>query len=185
MMSNPPGAFNAVEPTTPVIVAKVVKPVGLNGTVKAEALSDAPGRFAEGSEFWMLTTPPRRVTVEAVQVAPDGRLALRFRGHASVDAVGAWRGCYLAIDESERARLPDNVFYHDELKGMSVATEAGTPAGVIRDVWSNGPYDLLTLDDGGRERLLPMIKEFIIRVDRVRRHVIVRPPTGWMDDVAV
>jgi hypothetical protein len=30
-----------------------------------------------------------------------------------------------------------------------------------------------------------MIKEFIIRVDRVRRHVIVRPPTGWMDDVAV
>jgi 16S rRNA processing protein RimM len=184
-MSSQAGAANRGEPTTPVVVAKVVKPVGLNGTVKAEAFSDAPGRFAEGAEFWMLTTPPRRVTVDAVQVAPDGRLSLRFRGYTSVDAVGAWRGCFLAIEESERARLPENVFYHDELKGMSVATEAGTSAGVIRDVWSNGPYDLLVLDDGGTERLLPMIKEFIIRVDRVRRHVIVRPPTGWMDDVAV
>jgi 16S rRNA processing protein RimM len=118
-------------------------------------------------------------------VAPDGRLSLRFQGYSSIDAVGAWRGCYLAIEESERARLPDNVFYHDELKGMSVATEAGTPAGVIRDVWSTGPYDLLVLDDGATERFLPMIKEFIVRVDRARRQVIVRPPAGWMGDVAV
>ncbi|MFZ5877629.1 MAG: ribosome maturation factor RimM [Nitrospirota bacterium] len=180
-----PGAADGVGPSKPVVVARVVKPVGLKGAVKAEALSDAPGRFAEGAEFWVLTTPPRRVTVEAAQAAPGGRLSLRFRGHASIDAVGSWRGCFLAIDESERARLPDDVFYHDELKGMSVATETGTPAGVIREVWSNGPYDLLALDEGGRERLLPMIREFVVSVDRAQRRVIVRPPAGWMDDVAV
>jgi 16S rRNA processing protein RimM len=184
-MSRQPVAANDVGPTKPVVVAKVVKPVGLNGTVKAEAFSDAPDRFSEGAEFWILTTPPCRVTVDAVQVAPDGRLSLRFQGYSTVEAVGVWRGCFLAIDESERARLPDNMFYHDELNGMSVATEAGTPVGVIRDVWSTGPYDLLALDDGGTERLLPMIKEFVVRVDRVRRHVIVRPPAGWMDDAAV
>jgi len=178
-------AAEGVGPTSPVVVARVVKPIGLQGTVKVATLSDAPDRFAVGAQLWMLTTPPLRVTVEAVQAAPGGRLALRFCGQSSIDAVGAWRGCFLAIDESERAPLPDDVFYHDELKGMSVVTETGTPAGVIRDVWSSGPYDLLALDDGGMERLLPMIKEFVVRVDRMRRHVIVRPPAGWMDDVAV
>ncbi len=166
-------------------MARVVKPIGLQGTVKVETFSDAPDRFAVGSQLWLLATPPLRVTVEVSQAAHDGRFSLRFRGHSSIDAVGAWRGCFLAIDESERARLPDDVFYHDELTGMSVGTETGTPVGVIREVWSSGPYDLLALDDGGMERLLPMIKEFVVRVDRERRHVTVRPPAGWMDDVAV
>lgn len=179
------GTAEGGAPANPVVVAKVVKPIGLAGTVKVETLSDAPDRFAVGAQLWMLSTPPLRVTVEAVQAAPGGRLSLRFRGHASVDAVGAWRGCFLAIDESERARLSDDMFYHDELRGMSVITETGTSVGVIRDVWSSGPYDLLTLDDGGTERLLPMIKEFVVRVDRARRRVVVRPPAGWMDDAAV
>ncbi|MFZ5861609.1 MAG: ribosome maturation factor RimM [Nitrospirota bacterium] len=172
-------------PASPVVVGRVVKPVGLTGAVKAEVLSDAPDRFAEGAELWVLTAPPVRARVERVRAVPDGRVVLQFCGRSSLDEVGAWRGCYLAIEESERARLPEDAFYHDELKGMSVGTETGARVGVIRNVWSSGPYDLLACDDGGTERLLPMIKEFVVRVDRARRHVVVRPPAGWMDDVAV
>jgi 16S rRNA processing protein RimM len=144
-------------------------------------MSDAPDRFTVGARFWVLSTPPVCATLAEAVVSPDGRLVLRFEGRVSADAVSAWRGCFLAIEESERAPLPDDVFYHDELKGMSVTTETGTPVGVVRDVWSAGPYDLLAFDDGARERLLPMIKHFVIHVDRALRQVTVRPPAGWLD----
>jgi 16S rRNA processing protein RimM len=132
-----------------------------------------------------MADPPVRVTLAGVEDALPGTLTLRFEGRSSVDAVEGWRGCGLAIEESERAPLPGDRFYHDELKGMVVVTESGVPVGIIQDVWSTGPYDLLVLDSGGTERLLPMVRELILRVDREMRRVTVRLPNGWLDDAAV
>jgi ribosomal 30S subunit maturation factor RimM len=64
---------------------------------------------------------------------------------------------------------------------MAVETETGVAVGVVRDVWSTGPYDLLALEDGARERLLPMVRDFVVHIDRALRRIIVRPPAGWVD----
>jgi ribosomal 30S subunit maturation factor RimM len=104
-----------------------------------------------------MADPPVRVTLAGVEDALPGTLTLRFEGRSSVDAVEGWRGCGLAIEESERApwRAIASI---DELKGMVVVTESGVPVGIIQDVWSTGPYDLLVLNGGGTERLLPMVR---------------------------
>lgn len=172
-------------PREPVMVARLLKPVGLGGRVKAESWSDAPDRFLVGAKFWVMTSPPVRVTLAEVADAPRGALSLRFEGRSSIEAVEGWRGCCLAIEDSERAPLPGNAIYHDELRGMAVVTESGAPVGVVRDVWPAGPHDLLILESGERERLLPMVREFVLSVDRAMRRVTVRPPNGWMDDAAV
>jgi len=153
--------------------------------VKAESWSDVPGRFQVGAGFWVMADPPVRVTLAGVAGASGGALTLRFQGCTSVDAVHGWRGCGLAIEESERAPLTGDRFYHDELKGMAVVTESGVSVGIVRDVWSTGPYDLLVLDHGGTERLLPMVRQLVVHVDREMRRVTVRPPNGWLDDAAV
>lgn len=173
------------EPRDPVMVARVLKPVGLAGRVKAESWSDAPGRFRVGMGCWVMAKPPVRVTLAEVAPSAKGALTLRFEGRSSVESVESWRGCCLAVEESERAPLAGGCFYHDELRGMTVATEAGLPVGTIRDVWSSGPYDLLVLDCEDGERLLPMIRVFVVQVDRETRRITVRPPEGWLDDVAV
>lgn len=172
-------------PREPLMVARLLKPVGLGGKVKAQSWSDAADRFLVGSGFWVMATPPVRVTLAEVADAPKGTLTFRFEGRSSIEAVEGWRGCCLAIEESERAPLPGDSFYHDELRGMAVATESGEPVGTVRDVWSAGPHDLLVLESGERERLLPMVRAFVLHVDRAMRRVTVRPPNGWMDDAAV
>jgi 16S rRNA processing protein RimM len=91
----------------------------------------------------------------------------------------------LAIDESDRAPLPDDRFYYDELEGMTVTLESGEPVGIVRDVWATGPHDLLVIEHESTERMLPMVRAFVVRIDRTLRRVTVRPPNGWMDDVAV
>lgn len=174
-----------LKPGEPVMVARLLKPVGLAGRVKAKSWSDAPDRFRVGTAFWVLAEPPVRVTVAEVAQAPNGMLTLRFEGRTSIEAVEAWRGCCLAVEESERAPLADGSFYHDELRGMAVVTAAGVPVGTVRDIWSSGPNDLLAVDCEDGERLLPMVRAFVVHVDRVGRRITVRPPNGWMDDVAV
>jgi 16S rRNA processing protein RimM len=167
------------------MVARLLKPVGLRGVVKAESWSDSPDRFLAGSDFWVMTDPPVRVTLDSAERAERGRLALRFQGRSSVDAVAGWRGCGLAIDESDRAPLPDDRFYYDELEGMTVTLESGEPVGIVRDVWATGPHDLLVIEHESTERMLPMVRAFVVCIDRTLRRVTVRPPNGWMDDVAV
>ena len=167
------------------MVARLLRPVGLRGAVKAESWSDAPGRFRVGAGFWVMAHPPVRVALAGVEGGMGGTLTLRFQGRTSVEAVAGWRGCALAIEESERAPLASDRFYHDELKGMAVATESGVSVGIVRDVWATGPYDLLVLDHEGTERLFPMVRELVIRVDRQTRRVTVRPPNGWLEDAVV
>lgn len=172
-------------PGAPVTVARVIKPTGLRGSVRVESLSDVPDRFRVGARLWVMTRPPVRVTLAAVAEGPGHTLVLRFRGRSSVDDVQGWRGCFMAIDESERAALPDGMYFHDELAGMDVVTESEHDVGTVRDVWSTGPHDVLVIDDGGTERLLPVVKAFVLRVDRAQRRITVRPPNGWLDDVAM
>jgi 16S rRNA processing protein RimM len=167
------------------MVARLLKPVGLGGAVKAESWSDAPDRFRVGSDFWVMADPPVRVTLDSAAGAGPGLLMLRFQGRSSVDAVAGWRGCCLAIEASDRAPLAGDRFYHDELKGMTVMVESGAPVGIIQDLWPTGPHDLLVIESGGTERLLPMVRAFVIRIDRATRRVMVRPPDGWLDDAAV
>jgi 16S rRNA processing protein RimM len=153
--------------------------------LKAELWSDVPDRFRVGSGFWVMADPPVRVTLDSAEGAGRGMLTLRFHGRSSIDAVAGWRGCCLAIEESDRAPLTGDCFYYDELTGMAVVMESGLTVGIVRDVWPTGPHDLLVIDSEGTERLLPMVREFVVRIDRAMRRVTVRPPNGWLDDVAV
>lgn len=172
-------------PRDPVMVARLLRPVGLRGAVKAESWSDVPSRFRPGAGFWVMCDPPVRVTLAGVEGAFGNTVTLRFQGRGSVEAVDAWRGCTLAIEESERVPLTGDRLYHDELKGMAVATESGVFVGIVRDVWSTGPYDLLVLDNEGTERLFPLVRDLVVQVDRHTRRVTIRPPNGWLDDAAV
>lgn len=169
-------------PAARVLVGRIGKPHGLGGEVRVESLSDVAGRFRIGATFWALGTPPARLTVAALREDPRGGFCLRFEEWSSLDDAAAFRGCYLAIAESERPALPEGRFYHDELIGLTVWTEGGEMVGVVRDIWSTGPHDILVVKAGPAERLLAAIENVIVTVDIGGGRIVVRPPGGWMDD---
>ena len=165
-----------------VLVGRIGKPHGLRGEVRVESLSDIAGRFRVGAAFWALGTPPARLTVAALREDLRGGFCLRFEEWSSLDDVAPFRGCYLAIAESERPALPEGSFYYDELIGLTVWTEGGEMVGVVGDIWSTGPHDILVVKAGRTERLLAAIANVIVAVDIGGGRIIVRPPDGWMDD---
>ena len=70
----------------------------------------------------------------------------------------------------------DDVVLHD-LIGCRVALPDGTPWGLIVAI-DGGLQDRLVIRDGGVERLLPLVDEFVTAIDLAAGVVTVDPPEG-------
>jgi len=84
------------------------------------------------------------------------------------------RGLPVEVDRAALQLEEGDVLLAD-LVGCRVVLPDGRPWGTIAAV-DLGPQDLLVIHDGGRERLLPLVDEFVIAVGRGEDVVTVAPP---------
>lgn len=171
----------------PILVGTIARAHGLAGEVVVDSWSDAPERFAPGSEF--LTTlsgeagASGRLRVESVR--PFGnRLLVRFEGIASKTGADALRGVDLMIPRREIQPLPEGRHYRFELVGLRATTPAGEPIGEVADVFTTGANDVIVVRGDRGEILIPMIPGVIVSVDPEGGSITMNPPAGlpgWDD----
>jgi 16S rRNA processing protein RimM len=109
-------------------------------------------------------------------------LLVRFEGIDDRTAAEALHGAVLEI---ERERLPDageGEVYIFQLLDLPVRTEAGELLGRVADVLQTGATPVLVVKGGGRERLLPMTPEVLVRVDTAGDGITVRLLPG-LDEI--
>ena len=82
-------------------------------------------------------------------------------------------------------RLPDNTWFIEELLECAVY-DADVPDkryGTLTDVMSTGANDVWTVtDEAGREYLLPVIPDVVIKTDVAEGRILIRPLKGIFDD---
>jgi 16S rRNA processing protein RimM len=162
------------EPT--VVVGEIAKAHGVRGEVVVAVRSDNPERFAGGAVVYL--QDGRALTVESSRPHAS-RLLVRFEGVADRTAAEGLRGSTLVVPISMLPELPDGEYWPHQLEGCEVVTESGRVLGRISDVVANPANDLwVTLDDAGRETLVPAIHEVVVEVDVGRGHVLVRDVRG-------
>ena len=88
----------------------------------------------------------------------------------------ALRGQAVEVDRAGLELGDDDVLL-DDLVGCRVQLRDGTPWGTIAAVES-GMQDRLVIDDGGIERQLPLVDEFVTAIDLEAGVVTVDPPDG-------
>ncbi len=80
------------------------------------------------------------------------------------DIAASLLGAEIQVDRDDMPRLPEGEFYWVDLIGLKVENEMGVPLGQVRDVTSNGPQDILVVnDEAGGERLIPFVRPQIVR----------------------
>jgi 16S rRNA processing protein RimM len=99
-------------------------------------------------------------------VAVEGRgVRVHLTGVDDRTAAEALRGHYLFVDRRHRAKLkPGHHFLH-EVVGLAVEDERGVRLGVVKDVLKLPAQDVYVISDGGREFMLPAVREFIREID--------------------
>jgi 16S rRNA processing protein RimM len=148
-----------------VLVGRVGRPHGLDGSFVVEGASSSPERFAEGATVYVDGVEAR---IEASKHA-RGRPVLRLDRSVA-------RGAELAV---ERATLPppeEDAYYVFQLLGLAVADEAGNELGRVVEVSEYPANDVLELDSG---LALPLVSACVRKVDLDAGMIIVAP--GFSD----
>lgn len=177
-----------------VLVAQLVRPQGRHGELIAEILTDFPERFHQRRRLYLI--PPQRVGTRPREVELENfwflrsRIILKFRGIDSINEAEAIRGFAVAIPAEERAPLEPGSVYAGELIGCHLVdlNQGSLDVGEIVDLdrSSSAGTELLVVRRPGvrgpeREVLIPLVKEYLVRMDPQGRRVEMRLPEGLLE----
>ncbi|MEP7149719.1 MAG: ribosome maturation factor RimM [Acidobacteriota bacterium] len=165
-----------------VAIAKIIKPRGLRGEVAADILTHFPQRF-EGLEnvIAVFADGTRAdLKIEDFWFQKD-RIVLRFDGFASVEEAQTLRGAEICIPESSTAKLEEGEFFDWQLTGCEVETIGGEMVGTVRELMRTGGTEILVVEDGAREYLIPFAESICTEVDIERKKIRVDPPEGLLE----
>lgn len=150
-----------------------------------ESFSDAPERFAAGSELMARLPSGEQRALKVVKSKPfQHRLIVYFEGVGDRTAAEALHGADLTVPRSAVKPLSDGRHYRFELMGLTAKTPRGDEVGRVVDVFSTGSNDVYVLEGPRGEILLPALPEVIVSVDVAGGVLVVEPPKGlpgWDD----
>jgi 16S rRNA processing protein RimM len=150
-----------------VVVGRVGKPHGVDGSFFVEGASDAPERFAKGASLLVDETPAEIVVSKR---GAGGRPVIKLDRPVP-------RGATLAVRRDELPDPGEDTYYVFQLVGLAVEEEGGRPLGTVIEV-ENGPAnDRLELDSG---LLLPLVESCVLDVDTAAGRILVA--RGFADD---
>ena len=165
-------------PTVELTVGKVGRAHGLRGDVFVEVRTDEPEhRFAPGT---CLRTSYGELVVDSARWH-SGRLVVSFEQSRDREAAEGLRGVELLVDVPADQRPDDPEEYYDhQLRGLTASTSDGAPVGVVSDVLHLPSQDVLVLDVGGSEVLVPFVAELVPVVDVAAGRVEIRELPGLL-----
>jgi 16S rRNA processing protein RimM len=170
-----------------LIVGTVQKPHGIKGELFVRLETDRPDAvFAPGRVLVLGDAKGRRsdavLTIERARAFKGGMLVKVAEHTGRTPEMEALRGRTLLIERGEAAApAEDEVFYHD-LLGMRVVTEAEGDIGTVAEVYDAPSGPLLSVTrEGGKELLIPFVRETIRRLDAAEKVLELEVPPGLLD----
>lgn len=161
-----------------VTIGKLQKPRGIRGEIFCHPLTDFVERFGDLDTVTAVMPSGRRESLTAENARMYGqRLAMKFEGYDTREAVGTFRNAVLVVPKDETFELPEDTFYVFDIVGMTVETEDGVPVGPVKDVLSLPGNDVYVVDRDGEEVLIPAVKD-LVTIDGDAKKIVVKSLEG-------
>jgi 16S rRNA processing protein RimM len=152
-------------PRAHILVGRVGKSHGLDGSFVVEGASETRELFARGA----------RLVVDGEEAEVVSSKQARGRPVIKLDRRVA-RGTELRVPRDALAPTTEDEYYVFQLVGLRVEEEGGDELGTVTDVAPGVANDVLELDSG---LALPMVEDCVLRVDLDAGRIVVAP--GFSD----
>jgi 16S rRNA processing protein RimM len=160
--------------------ARVRRPHGVLGEVRAESLGGDARRFQRGVRV-VVESSGQNLTVRSARGLADGDLLLRFGGVDTPEAAALLRGAYLCVEAAQARQLPPGEWFVWQLVGLTAVDAEGNALGVVDDVEEGSAHDVLVVATGHGERRFPMVAAFVREVDVAGGRMVLTP---WDEEEA-
>lgn len=143
-------------------VGQVSSPQGIKGEVNVYPYTDELERF---SQFESVILDGKKLAIEKVRYAKN-MAVIKLEGVDDRNASEKLRGKDLFIRRENLPEQPEDVYFIQDLIGMSVMNEAGCYVGELVEVNQNSAQDIYIIKrSDGSSFMLPAVKEFVRKVD--------------------
>lgn len=161
-------------------VAHVRRAHGLRGELLVRSLTaHADSVFEAGKVLYTgEEVDAGAVAITGARTTKDGWL-LSLAGVADRNAADTWRGRYLWADPDPQH--PDEAPFAADLVGMSMELSDGNVVGTVSDFYDLPQGPILEVTRAEDTVLFPMRPEFVVRIDREGKVLVVDPPPGLFD----
>jgi 16S rRNA processing protein RimM len=165
-----------------VLVGFVARTHGNKGQVILKSESDfAEERFRAGARVFARIGNGPVETLEMTSARfQQGRPVVGFIGFSTISEAERLTGAELRIPEAEQGPLPNGTYYHHQLIGCDVVTEAGEALGRVSAVQGDGQATRLVVTGPKADVMIPLAAP-ICDVDVAAKRIVVNPPAGLLD----
>lgn len=181
LAQQPTGSPSPGEPVY-LVVGRLRRPHGLRGEIIFEILTDFPERLRRGTRVYVGDDyQPHHIRSRR---SHQNHLLLAFDGYNTPEDIGKLRNLLVYVLTRERPSLPEGDYYHHQLIGLEVITEDGRSLGRVAEILeTGGASDVLVVrPDFGPQALIPVIEDFVPRIDLQAGVITVRPIEGLLPD---
>lgn len=168
-----------------LIVGRIRRPHGVRGELLIAVDTDRPkAAFKRGRTLYLADSrgepTGRRFEIQNLRPTTGGAI-LNLTGVASREDAEALRGHSLLIPAGDAAPADADEVHYRDLIGLTVRT-ADTEVGRVDDILALPAGEtLIVRTTGGKEILVPFVKELVVDVDRDRRVLTIDPPEGLLE----
>ncbi len=159
-------------PNGSVVVGRIIRGHGLDGSLRIQSYSDNPDRFQPGG---LLTLAGQSRTVASCRPLPAGYAILQLDGLDDAIAARKLAGEWLYAATDSESEPPPGEYYHYQLVGLRVVTDRGENLGQVQEVLVTGSNDVYVVkSESGDELLLPAISQVVKEIDLTAGRMLVR-----------
>ncbi|WP_299673205.1 ribosome maturation factor RimM [uncultured Tenacibaculum sp.] len=163
-------------------LGKIVKKHSFKGEVIIKLDTDEPHLYKNlESVFVELGNNLVPFFIEKSSLSKSTMFRVKFEdvdSEADADAIMK-AGIYLPL--TLLPKLTGNKFYYHEVIGFTITDKNFGDVGTITSINDSAAQPLFEIDRDGIEIFIPMIDDFIIKVDRENKTIAVETPEGLID----
>lgn len=157
-----------------LVIGKVLRPHGVRGELRLEVHSDHPAHLGEVETIY-LGESRRAYRLEAFRMH-RGVLLVTLSGIDDRDKADALREALVAVKLKDAVPLKPGEYYHHQILGLAVVTDAGEALGSVAEIIQTGANDVYVVRGPGGEVLLPAIQSVILKIEPPQ--MVVHLPEG-------
>ena len=173
-MSNLNTLFNS-DKSPEILVGKVIRPWGVQGSIKIVSFSDNSNRFSPGNFIYI---DQKKYTILAVKEAKKN-LLISLDTIKNISQAESLRDKLIKVYVEDTDPLDSGNYYYFQLLDLNVFTENFQYLGDVKDIINTGANDVYVVSsDNSKEILLPAISEVVLKIDLNKKQMIVKIPKG-------
>lgn len=164
-------------------LGRVVGVYGVKGWVKIRSETRPIENLLDYSPFWLAKGAGFEAKWAEGKAHGDGLIARITGPDGQViedrDVAAGLIGSEIQVDRSQLPPAEDGQYYWFDLVGLEVQSVEGAKLGKVETLLSNGAQDVLVVQDGETERLIPFVHGHIIQSVNLDEGLIV---ADWQAD---